>query len=758
MPNTNRDGLDNYNDNLSKRAVNSIFNNIEFNNSNSDENTEDEFDDNYTIDTNFNIKSTQQRRQLVSDVFADDDVAPKRKPKNARPTRLGEASPNPISSKKQLTSNNSAFTSDDDTLYNKNYVTRGNHVAVTPAMAAKRKNKTMMESQRIPTVTDEEIAAYKSSISLSDTGSIDITPTANTPVVAKQQQPVDYERYITREQKEIYDYLQSEIQRKKTNIENTMHRMNEKTKHYNEIIESTNKKYNNAVNNSTLENNSYTDDDYQPINQPLNQTPSTTDTADFIDYTKVDNTADFENSNIDIDDNLDISYDDLDQDFEDTVASNYGYQEKPTRQSRPLIPTNDLSAPKAKVRRGNDAFVRNQDSNTLSNEESDTYSTKQNKFNTGEVSVINDTVTTEIALEDLDELVFDNYDTTDMEFLRKAIKEKSQARKMQVLEEQFSEFEKKHRDFGNKNVPPRTTSRPKPNKPENHNPDTSTRESYVKERSRAHHNDDFDFDTALSNTSRIATQKEHSEQNYNSYEYRKAQRAQNSHEDEDYNTGRHNTSHSGRHNTVNTNTGRYNTAPHTNTGRYNTAHTGRIPPTHTSRITTVDLDNEYDDVDDYSKKFNTSLIFNIVLVIFVLGLSTYSFLKVSTLSEEVESLRTANAELVEQNNKINELQIDVDYYKDLYQNTEEGKASLEAERKAEAGNQVESTDPSTSTETSSTDTPSTASGKTYTVQSGDTLSSISKKFYGTSSEYKKIMEANKLTSENVSIGQELIIP
>lgn len=47
--------------------------------------------------------------------------------------------------------------------------------------------------------------------------------------------------------------------------------------------------------------------------------------------------------------------------------------------------------------------------------------------------------------------------------------------------------------------------------------------------------------------------------------------------------------------------------------------------------------------------------------------------------------------------------------------------------------------------------------KEYVVQKGDTLSSISKKFYGNSNLYTKIIEKNKLASENLSEGQKLLI-
>jgi LysM repeat protein len=51
--------------------------------------------------------------------------------------------------------------------------------------------------------------------------------------------------------------------------------------------------------------------------------------------------------------------------------------------------------------------------------------------------------------------------------------------------------------------------------------------------------------------------------------------------------------------------------------------------------------------------------------------------------------------------------------------------------------------------------------RTYTVKPGDTLSKISKEFYGNTNDYMKIFEANRgtLTDPNrISPGQELTIP
>ena len=54
-----------------------------------------------------------------------------------------------------------------------------------------------------------------------------------------------------------------------------------------------------------------------------------------------------------------------------------------------------------------------------------------------------------------------------------------------------------------------------------------------------------------------------------------------------------------------------------------------------------------------------------------------------------------------------------------------------------------------------------APGKTYTVQAGDTLSKISKQFYGNANDYMKIFNANKdklKDPDKIQPGQQLTIP
>ncbi len=54
-----------------------------------------------------------------------------------------------------------------------------------------------------------------------------------------------------------------------------------------------------------------------------------------------------------------------------------------------------------------------------------------------------------------------------------------------------------------------------------------------------------------------------------------------------------------------------------------------------------------------------------------------------------------------------------------------------------------------------------SAGETYTVKSGDTLSKISKQFYGDANEYMRIFYANRGTISDpnkIQVGQQLTIP
>ena len=54
---------------------------------------------------------------------------------------------------------------------------------------------------------------------------------------------------------------------------------------------------------------------------------------------------------------------------------------------------------------------------------------------------------------------------------------------------------------------------------------------------------------------------------------------------------------------------------------------------------------------------------------------------------------------------------------------------------------------------------SVGDGQTYTVQSGDTLTTIAEKFYGDATAFDLIVDANNLdSSTGLRVGQELVIP
>jgi LysM repeat protein len=65
----------------------------------------------------------------------------------------------------------------------------------------------------------------------------------------------------------------------------------------------------------------------------------------------------------------------------------------------------------------------------------------------------------------------------------------------------------------------------------------------------------------------------------------------------------------------------------------------------------------------------------------------------------------------------------------------------------------------TSATETTTENPAVTEGKTHTVQSGDTLWGLAKKYYGNGAQYPKIASANSIANPNViSVGQVLTIP
>lgn len=64
-------------------------------------------------------------------------------------------------------------------------------------------------------------------------------------------------------------------------------------------------------------------------------------------------------------------------------------------------------------------------------------------------------------------------------------------------------------------------------------------------------------------------------------------------------------------------------------------------------------------------------------------------------------------------------------------------------------------------EASTTSQPGATSRRDYTIQSGDSLSKIAKKFYGNAADWQKIYNANKDQIKNPDMiypGQKIVIP
>lgn len=121
------------------------------------------------------------------------------------------------------------------------------------------------------------------------------------------------------------------------------------------------------------------------------------------------------------------------------------------------------------------------------------------------------------------------------------------------------------------------------------------------------------------------------------------------------------------------------------------------------------------------------------------------------LKELLEKTRAENESLKAEVLKVRE---ELERYKMLEQ------ARMNLEKIAPAGTGGVAT-PKETPASKKTETPAPAGPKQYTVQEGDTLSTIAKKFYGASSRWKEIYEANKSSmpsAKALKIGQTLTIP
>ncbi len=87
--------------------------------------------------------------------------------------------------------------------------------------------------------------------------------------------------------------------------------------------------------------------------------------------------------------------------------------------------------------------------------------------------------------------------------------------------------------------------------------------------------------------------------------------------------------------------------------------------------------------------------------------------------------------------------------------------NLRKELEARAGSLRSSPEKSQANDASSKKTAAKKAGRTYVVQSGDTLFSISRKFYKSSKHWKQILEANRKNihdPKKLTVGETLVIP
>ncbi len=133
-----------------------------------------------------------------------------------------------------------------------------------------------------------------------------------------------------------------------------------------------------------------------------------------------------------------------------------------------------------------------------------------------------------------------------------------------------------------------------------------------------------------------------------------------------------------------------------------------------------------------------------------------SNIKRMEMEELVQKLQKENFELKQ---KLSQSSSMIESFENMQKISAAAQRNLKAEQPSLPAHQVKPAAPSQQQAPSVEVRPDTPS--TYTVQAGDTLSSISRKVYGSSSRWKEIFQANKdkLSSpESLKLGQTLRIP
>lgn len=139
-------------------------------------------------------------------------------------------------------------------------------------------------------------------------------------------------------------------------------------------------------------------------------------------------------------------------------------------------------------------------------------------------------------------------------------------------------------------------------------------------------------------------------------------------------------------------------------------------------------------------RVSTTIFIIVILIALIVNIISNRNLKKKLAEYETNQIDTVTE--TELNGEISSLENDIKILND-----EISKLRAENEKMS---NNVNSSVTENETNTSTTNT--------YTVKSGDTLSKISQEVYGDPNKYNLIVDANNLTSQNLSAGQVLTIP
>ncbi len=161
----------------------------------------------------------------------------------------------------------------------------------------------------------------------------------------------------------------------------------------------------------------------------------------------------------------------------------------------------------------------------------------------------------------------------------------------------------------------------------------------------------------------------------------------------------------------------------------------------------------------YEKAVARTILFSSIgLVTTLLSLGAFFFMtykyndlkdKYATLNDTYQTLKLQQADIVE-------LQLEIDKLQEEKEALLNG-TYANGENNSEYDNNLNDSD-NISNSQGNNNQISQTENRTHTVQSGDYLSSISTKYYGDASHVQEIKDANSLTSDNITVGQTLIIP